>query len=98
MAGGLGIDNNFKRHEIEPDKLSSVRRRMWAFRDDERHRLADETDSSIGEGGPGEDLRHHLEADAGGKTEVGGGEHGQDAMRRSGGGDIHRPNRGVGQS
>ncbi|HWO90817.1 MAG TPA: hypothetical protein VNP53_02515, partial [Methylomirabilota bacterium] len=62
MVGGLGIDNDFERLEIEPDKLGSVRCRLGALRNDERHRLANETDSPVGERGPGEDLRHHLEA------------------------------------
>jgi hypothetical protein len=96
MAGGLAIDNDFERLEIEPDKLRSIIGRLGAVRDDERHRLAHETDSPNGEGRPGEGLRHHLEADARGKAQVGGGEHGHHTRRGGGGGDIHRPNRGVG--
>ena len=98
MTGGLGIDNDFERLEIEPYKLGSVRGRLGALGDDERDGLAHETDSPNGEGGAGEDLGHHLEADAGGKAEVGGGEHGHDTRSSSCGGDIHRANRGVGQS
>jgi hypothetical protein len=98
MARGLGIDDDFERLEVEPDKLGSVHGRLGALRDDECHWLAHKADSSLGEGGPGEDIRHHLEADASGKAEVGGGEHGYDAWRSGGGGDIHRANRGVSQS
>ena len=98
MVGSLGIDNDFERLEIEPDELDSVHGRLGALGNDERHRLAHKTDSPIGKGGPSEDLRHHLEADAGGKAEVGGGEHGHDARCNGGGRDIHRANRGVSQS
>jgi hypothetical protein len=71
---------------------------LGALRDDERDRFAYETDSPFGEGGPGKDLRHHLETDAAGKAQVGRSEHGNDTWRSGGGGDIHRPNRGVRQS
>ena len=68
------------------------------LRNHERHRLTNETDASDCERGPREDIRHHhVEADASGQVKVGGGEHGHDARRRRCSGDIHPPNRGVGQ-
>jgi hypothetical protein len=97
MAGDLGIDNDFERLEIEPDKLGSVRGRLGALGNHERHGLTHKTDSLMGKRRPGEDLRHHLEADAGGKAEVGGGQHGHDARCSGGCCDIHCANRGVSQ-
>ena len=98
LAGSFRIDNDLQRLEVEPDQLRCVRGRFWALGDHQRHRLAHKTHPPVSKRGSREDLRHHLEADAGGKSQVGGGEHSHDARRCRCRCDIHRPNRGVGQS
>jgi hypothetical protein len=66
VARGIHIDDDRERLEVEPDQLGSIHGRISALSDHKRNWLTNEPDATDGKRWPGEDLRHHLEANASG--------------------------------